>query len=54
MPSLDSTEVEGWEEVEEGVETDVSESESGEVSELEGVVVVRGGKVGNFRGFFRS
>ena len=54
MPRLDSTEMESWEEVEEGVETDVGESESGEESELEGVVVVRGGEVGNFRGFFRS
>ena len=52
MPRLDSTKMEGWEEVEEGVDTDVSESERGEESELEGVVVARGGEVGNFRGFF--
>ena len=36
------------------METDVSESESGRESELEGVVVVSGREVGNFRGFFRS
>ena len=35
-----------------GVETDVGESESGEESELEDVIVVRGGGRGFFEGCF--
>ena len=55
MPRLDSTKMEGWEEVEEGVDTDVSESERGEESELEGVVVLKGEGGWEFsRFFFRS
>ena len=34
--------------------TDVSESEGGGGSELEGAVVVRGGRLGIFEIFFRS
>ena len=37
MPSLDSTEMEGWDEVEKGVTIDVCESESSEESEFEDV-----------------
>ena len=34
------------------MKTGVSEYEGGGESELESIVVVRGGRVGNFRGFF--